>query len=307
MLYDDFIEVRPSALADLEQSLNSAGGFYECNPSSSNATSYASTRRERTSPGGWLGSLRWPWKTASVQSPSLPLHEHQDALDRISTQPPAGDERRGSCVFLCIPYRRTANKLYPWVVEKGSTDNALFSSLRTLYKTAREEHMSFLSLKTITSIRFVRFEVYSQRLVDVRTTPDMPDASRRDEYSYHPMPAEFIPSIGESHMMHLYTYPEEAEHTGICLGKIPKKIEGLAWLPTHSQGSKVGWGLQIVEGLDLTKLWVSGFIGFMISIMFGIARSMIKDDMQSDFAVAACLLTGLLFTTGMVQAAYEPK
>ncbi len=307
MLYDDFIEIRPGALAELEKSLNTTRGFYECNPSSSNATSYARNARNRTPPGGWLGPIRWPWKTVKVQSPSLPLHERQDALDRASAQLPADNERRGLCIFLCIPYRRTANKLYPWVIEKVSTDNALFSSLRSLYKTARKEHISFLSLKTIKSIRFVRFEVYSQRLVDVRTTPDIPDEGRRDEYSYRPMPADFIPPIGENHMMHLYTYPEEAEHTGICLGKIPKKTEGLAWLPAHSQGSKVGWGLQFVEGLDLTKLWVSGFIGFMISIMFGIAWSILKDDMQSGFAVAACMLTGLLFTTGMVQAAYEPK
>ena len=307
MLYDDFIEIRPGALADLEKSLNSTGGFYECNPSSSNATSYATNRGDRTSPGGWLGLLRWPWKTAKIQSPSLPLHERQDALDRVSTQLPADNERRGLCIFLCIPYRRTANKLSPWTVEKVSTDNALFSSLRSLYETAREEHISFLSLKIVKSIRFVRFEVYSQRLVDVRTTPDMPDESRSDEYSYQPMPADFIPPIGENHMMHLYTYPEEAEHKGICLGKIPKKIEGLAWLPTHSQGSKVGWGLHFVEGLDITKLWVLGFIGFVISIMFGIAWSIIKDDIQSGFAVAACMLTGLLLTTGMVQAAYEPK
>ena len=307
MLYDDFIEIRPGALADLEKSLISSGGFYECNPSSSNTTSFASNRRDRTSPGGWLGPIRWPWKTASVQSPSLPLHERQDALDRVSTQPPADNERRGLCIFSCIPYRRTANKLYPAAVEDVSTDNALFSSLRSIYKTAREEHISLLSLKTIKSIRFVCFEVYSQGLVDVRKTPHIPDESRKDEYSYHPMPAEFIPPIGENHMMHLYTYPEEAEHTGICLGKIPKKIEGLTWLPTHSQGSKVGWGLHLVEGLDITRLWVLGFVGFMISIMFGIAWSMIKDDMQSGFAVAACMLTGLLFITGMVQAAYEPK
>lgn len=307
MLYDDFIEVRPGALADLEQSLNSTGGFYECNPGSSNATSYASNRRGRISPGGWLGSLRWPWKTANVQSPSLPLHERQSVLDRVSTQSPTDNERRGLCIFLCIPYRRTANKLYPALVEDVSTDNALFSFLRSIYKTAREGHISLLSLKRVKSIRFVRFEVYSQRLVDVRTTPDMPDESRRDEYSYQPKPAEFIPPIGENHMMHLYTYAEEVEHTGICLGKVPKKIEGLGWLPTHPQGSKVGWGLHFVEGLDVAKLWVCGFIGFVISIMFGIAWSMIKDDMQSGFAVAACMLTGLLFTTGMVQAAYEPK
>ena len=64
MLYDDFIEIRAGALADLERRLNSAGGLYECNPNSSNTTSYASHGRDRASPRSWLGQLRWPWKPA---------------------------------------------------------------------------------------------------------------------------------------------------------------------------------------------------------------------------------------------------
>lgn len=300
MLYDDFIELRPGALADLEKKLNATTVFYECTPNSSSASLYATDLRDRTSPGGWLEQLRWPWTTAKVQSPSLPLQQRQDDFKRVSTQLPPNNERRGLCIFLCIPYHRTADKLYPWVVEKISTDNALFSTLRSLYKTAREEQVSFLSLKTLRSIRFVRFEVYSQRLVDVRMTPDMPDESRREEYSYDPMPAEFLPPIGENHMMHLYRCPDGADHTDICLSKIPKKIEGLAWLPVHPQGCKVGWGLQFVEGLDVAKLWLLGLIGLMISITFRIAWSFVKGHMQSGFAVAACMLTGLIFTTGLI-------
>ena len=305
MLYDDFIELRPGALADLEKTLNATGGFYECAPSLSRASRYPSNARVRTSPGGWLGTIRWPWKTVKVRSPLLPLHEQRIALGRVSSQLPTSNERRELCIFLCIPYRKTANRLHHWVVEENSTDKSLFSTLRSLYKTARTEHISFLSLKAIKSIRFVRFEVYSQRLVDVLTSPDMPDERRSDQYSYRP--TEFIPPIGENHMMHLYNHPEETEHTAVCLEKVPKKIEGLAWLPTESEGAKIGWGLHLVEGLDFKKFWVWGFIGFMISITFGIAWSFIRGDIQSGFAVAACMLTGLIFTTGLIQAAYAPR
>ena len=304
-MYDDFIELRPGALADLEKSLNATGGFYECAPISSRASRYPTNAPVRTSPGGWLGTIWWPWQFAKVRSPLLPLHEQRIALGRVSSQLPTSNERQGLCIFLCLPYRKTANRLHHWVVEENSTDESLFSTLRSLYKTARKEHISFLSLKAIESIRFVRFEVYSQRLVDVLTSPDMPDERRSDQYFYRP--TEFIPPIGENHMMHLYNHPEETEHTAVCLGKLPKKIEGLAWLPTHSEGSKIGWGLQFVEGLDVKKLWVWGFIGFIISITFGVAWSFVKGDMQSGFAVAACMLTGLIFTTGLIQAAYAPR
>ena len=307
MLYDDFIELRPGALADLEKSLNATGGSYVCAPSSSRTSRHPSNARARTSPGGWLGTIRWPWKTAKVRSPLIPLQEQRMALDRVSSQLPTSNESRGLCIFLCMPYRKTANRLHHWVVEETSTDESLFSTLRALYQTASKGNFSFLSLKAIKSIRFVRFEVYSQKLVDVLTSPDMPDNRRSDQYSYRPVPAEFIPPIGENHMMHLYNHPEETEHTAVCLEKVPKKIEGLAWLPTHPGGSKIGWGLHFVEGLDIKKLSVWGFIGVMISITFGVAWFLVKGDLQSGFAVAACMLTGLIFTTGLIQAAYALK
>ena len=104
--------------------------------------------------------------------------------------------------------------------------------------------------------------------------------------------------------MHLYRYPKEAEDTGDCLSKIPKRLRELSILP---QGCDIGWGLQCVEGLDWIKLWALGFIGFLASSTLGFLWSVLKDDVQSGFAVAACMVMGLFFTIGIVQAAYEPK
>ena len=95
----------------------------------------------------------------------------------------------------------------------------------------------------------------------------------------------------------------EAKHTGICLSKIPKKTEGLAWLPVHPQGCKVGWGLQFVEGLHWMKLWIFGSMGFVISAMLGVAWAILKRDMQIGFEVAAWVLMDLIFTTGLIRAA----
>ena len=307
MLYDDFTELRPGALSELEHNLKFNGGFYQRNPTSAYSESYSSNTGHRRPQGGVFGLNWWLWKPARVLSPSLPLHKHQDAVQRTSYKPPTSDDLGGLCVFLCLPHRRSANKLHAWAVEKTHTDQQFFFSLRSFFKRVRGRKISKLSLKTVKSIRFVSFEVYSKLLVDIRTTPHIPEESRKEEYSYHPMPADFIPPIGENHLMHLYTYPEEAEQTGICLRKIPKKIEGLAWLSTHPQGSKVGWGLQLVEGLDWTNLWILGIMGFLASIMFGIAWALVRNDIQGGFGVAACMLVGLSFTTGMVQAAHEPQ
>ena len=105
-----------------------------------------------------------------------------------------------------------------------------------------------LSLKNIKSIQFVQFEMYKSELVDIRKEDDIPPESRQDEYRYCPVPAELIPPIGENHLLHLFTHPEDADDVGEpCLCRMPKKLrERLLICP--SRGTRLGWGIYFVEG-----------------------------------------------------------
>lgn len=70
----------------------------------------------------------------------------------------------------------------------------------------------------------------------------------REEYTYYPMPAEHIPPIGPNMFKHLYDHPEDANAMSICFRKVPKKLkEKLVACPV--KGSRLGWGLQFIEGI----------------------------------------------------------
>ena len=163
-----------------------------------------------------------------------------------------------------------------------------------------------ITLRQLSSIRFVKFEIYPSTLVDIRNIVDIPPETHKDEYRYRPIPAEFIPPIGENHLMRLYHHPEDAEDTATCLDKVPKKLrERLGGCP--QRGTGVGWGIYFVEGIHWTKLWMLGFLGLLVSIAFGIAWACMRDDVQGGVGIAACMMVGLTFTTSIVQAALGPR
>jgi len=303
-IFDDFDEVQPGAAERLEQRLNKDGGFREQNRySHSNAggslNSRSSTLRSVLS-STWL-----PWKSAQNTLPSLPLHQKQSESGHPS-QTPASRRPEGLFLLLCIPHRKYATKLVHMDVCTLQSDRIFFSKLKTHYHEMRRRWSSFFSLKTLKSIQFVQFEMYKSELVDIRKTNDIPPETKKGEYRYQPIPAEVIPPVGENHLMHLYDHPEDAENTGVCLQKIPKKVrERLLVCP--NRGTGLGWGIHFVEGLNWTKLRWLGLVGFLTSIAFGAFWSVVKDDIQGGFGVTACMMVVLTFTMGILQAAFEPK
>ena len=225
------------------------------------------------------------------------LGEHPEA--------PAPPRTEDLFLLLYIPHRKRATKLVHMDVCTLFSDQLFFASLKTHYRSLRGGWLSLCSLYQLKSIHFVRFEAYPSKLVDIRETHVIPPLSSRGEYRYRPMPAEVIPPVGENHLMYLYDHSEDAKDSAICLDKVPKKIrERLGMCP--QRGTGIGWGIYFVEGLHWTKLWMSGMLGFVLSVALGIAWASFRSDVQGGFAIAACMMVGLTFTIGIIQSAMEP-
>lgn len=236
---------------------------------------------------------------------SVPSYRTQN-MPKLASEAPNPPHPESLFLLLCIPHRKYATKLIHMDVCTLLSDRLFFRNLKSHHRSMRGRWVSFFSLRQLRSIRFVKFEMYPRTLVDIRKTDDIPPETHKDEYRYRPIPAEVIPPIGENHLMHLYDYPEDAEDTAICLDKVPKKLrERLGVCP--QRGTGLGWGIHFVEGLHWIKLWILGFIGLLMSIAFGIAWACVRTDVQGGFGIAACMMVGLTFTTGVVQAALEPK
>ena len=181
------------------------------------------------------------------------------------------------------------------------SDRQLLGLLRARYHQTRTNwRRKLLSFQTLTSIEFVQFELHRKSLVDIRKRDDIPPEHKKDEYAYHPLPAEVIPPIGRNHLMHIYHHPEYADQETVCLTRFPKRIRERLML--DERYVPVGWGIEFVEGVHSNKVWCFGFAIVVLSLITGVVWSSVNKDVQGGFGIAAYMMAFLTFMVGMVQA-----
>ena len=126
---------------------------------------------------------------------SLPVHELHLPLSQSNSTPQDPNTPRPEPQFLPICYSEghyATRLMQPDLVTQNiDSDRALFELLRKSYQATKGKLSSF-SLQTLSSIRFVHFELYCSALVDVRKVDDIPPPENV-EYRYAPVPPELIP------------------------------------------------------------------------------------------------------------------
>lgn len=296
--FDDFVELRPGAVDAYDAFLREHTGTNQQSRSPAN----------RTGLFGSLWNLRTTFPFLGKQTANqtyLPRFQMTGVAPNNQTPAfiPSAD-----CLFLllCIPHKKYATKLVHLDLRTIKSDQQFFCSLKRNYSSMRGIARSLLSLKTLKRVKFVQFEMYKSELVDIRKVDDIPPEDRRDEYQYRPMPADMIPPVGENHMMHLCTHPQDADETqAVCLDRIPKKLkERLLVCP--SKGTGVGWGVHFAEGWHYTLFSLLAYVTLIISsLIFLICWAVLKQDLQSASGVAAYMLAFTALCIGSVQAALE--
>ena len=89
--------------------------------------------------------------------------------------------------------------------------------------------------------------------------------------------------------MHMYHHPEDAEDETFCLTRFPKRVKEKPQVPKHD-GVRAGWGINYVEGMHRQKVYASGMVTCLLSLSFGVAWTILKDDIQTFLACAIGLL-----------------
>lgn len=130
---------------------------------------------------------------------SLPLHERHSSVNlqpQSNPKPTVPIVPQAEPQFLPICYskgRYATRLLQPDVVKlRIDSDQAFFHLLRTSYNSTKRKWTSTFSLKTLSWIKFVHFELYCSELVDVRKVDDIPPPDHV-EYRYAPVPPDVIP------------------------------------------------------------------------------------------------------------------
>ncbi|MCJ1407014.1 hypothetical protein MMC19_001084 [Ptychographa xylographoides] len=297
--YDDFIELRWGAVAEYEASLrqyNNGGRQQSASPGGGILSRCTQAIR------GIAGSMR---NKSSNNDLGLPQFESQHKQINLTSRP-SNNALDSLFLLLCIPHQKFATKLLHLELRETSSDREFFGLLMKSYNDMRGRLRSYLSLKSLRTIKFVQFEMYKSELVDIRKVDDVPPIDRKDEYRYRPIPAEIIPPIGENHMMHLCTHPEDADDSDlICLNRIPKKLKERL-LVDPARGTGLGWGVHFVEGWRYNVIWLLAFIVLLFSsLVFLICWAVLQHDIQGASGVAAYMLAFVALGIGSIQAAFE--
>ncbi|KAL8830148.1 MAG: hypothetical protein Q9170_005869 [Blastenia crenularia] len=297
-LYDDFVETRPGAAKELMTALHVASQERPSGQPPSSSTASASSHYSNTT--ATVGSV-----SSTAEQPSL-----SSGTSASSYSPHPTDGRPTSTAIQCGPeikwllvcaqaWQRPTTLLHLNVCSTTS-DQQLFTELRQLYQQLKRAWWHKFSLKRVRSIRFIQFELHPRDLVDVRKVPDMPPATKKEEYTYQP--CDLLPPIGENLMTHLFHHPHEANEQAITFLRSPKKRkQKLAVCP--QMGTNVGWGIHLVEGWAVTKVWLLALAIFLISsLVFAVAWSVLEHDIQGAFSVAAYFVAVCGMGVGTVQA-----
>ncbi|PMD29704.1 hypothetical protein L207DRAFT_235775 [Hyaloscypha variabilis F] len=186
-IYDDFIELVPGAAERMKRTLTS---FDSGSRNISRVHSFSST----FSAGIKSITSFFTLSSRSTEN-SLPVHEQHVPLSEGNPTPHDPNASKPEPQFLPICYNegRYATRLMQpdLVTQNIDSDRALFKLLRKSYKATKGK-LSSCSLQTLSSIRFVHFELYCSALVDVRKVDDIPPPEHV-EYRYAPVPPELIP------------------------------------------------------------------------------------------------------------------
>jgi len=237
--------------------------------------------------------------------PTLPQHDAKNGVAKSTKASAPPKPNHLEFLLLCIPFKSHANKLTNIdLTTPPSSDIAFFRLLRQTYAKNRGRFRNLFSIRSLSEIRFVQFEVFRNDLADVRKFDCIPPEAQKDNYLYRPMPAEFEPPIGKNQMRHLYDHPDHADDLPVCYSRVPRKLrERLAAAP--GIGMSEGWGICFIEGVSWPRVCALGLAGVLASTLFGVVWTVVQDDIQGGFGVASYMLGVLVLGLGALQGAFE--
>ncbi|PSN71568.1 hypothetical protein BS50DRAFT_570896 [Corynespora cassiicola Philippines] len=239
-------------------------------------------------------------------SATLPSHQPRPfnaspQNDTSCTSHVSSDPGGHTFIHPCLPYSLYLTRMEPLQACNLTCDSDFFHAMRWRYYGSKSRFQIMLSFKKPVAITFVKFTLYQKQIVDVHERDQIPPESLKDEYVYTPMPADTIPPIGSNLLLHFFENPDHAPPNLTLLPRIPKrkpqKLE-----PCPIRGSSVGWGLQIVTGIDQLKLFLFGLVASILSMVFGVTWTLVRGDIQGGFGVAGFMLTFFFFAIGSLKA-----
>jgi hypothetical protein len=291
-MWDDYIELRPGAVQQLEDSLRHGNAS-----TTTSETSFMSI-------GSVVSVMIQGIREAFRNDPKLPQHRQSTASSQ-PTNTPATSDAPNPPVYLLVSRKggRFADRLLQISISDLGNDQKLFAALRRSLKRPRWK--SLFAMLTLVDIHFVHLELHEEDLVDIRNKRSIPpeDRVKCGEYGYTPVPMDTIPPVGRNLLMHHFHKPHKPnDQRRVCLQRFPKKLQGKLALSVSDETAR-GWGIYLEEGLDDRKLWLMRFLVFGVgSLIFGVVWAVLQKSVQDAFTVSAWIVSLIAITTGFVRS-----
>lgn len=293
-MYDDYKELVPGAVQEFEQQL--VNHFNQA----------ADGLRERQGAGrraGFSGiclwitnALRYFWNSSKrSDEEKLPVTRDQ----ALGSQPQTAAASGGESLFLLLcAHAKSGNapKLLQGRADDLTSDQDFFAYMKELYlrqcKVGRWS--SLLSIRKIQDIRFVRFELLLNNLVNIRGGRPIPNSP-----DYVPYPADIgmDPPIAGNLLTHLFECPYDADTELFLAKRIPRKRKNELRICEIARCAE-GWGLHLVPGINWAKVCAVGLVFLAISLVFGIIWSVARKNVSEGFQVTSCLMVLITFSAG---------
>ncbi|KAH8723309.1 hypothetical protein GQ44DRAFT_317133 [Phaeosphaeriaceae sp. PMI808] len=261
--------------------------------------------------GGGFTRLSNAFRKPSKQC-TLPRHNNTTTASTTpGTTPP---QQKLLHLLSCMHAGRFRKSLYQDRIEDITTDHGLFCFLRKQFIRYRGRFCTLLSLKTVKSLKFIKFRLPRGGSVEVRQhdpsqplsccdclpPPDRVEPALQAEYKCKPGPPDIWPPIDPEYLAHLMISPCYIDKKDDwILDMLPRRICGVL---EHNTGQPVeGWGIYFEEDWDRNIITLVVFITFLTtSLVFGILWYKLKMDMQGAFGVCAYMMAACAVIISMV-------
>ncbi|KAI1113364.1 hypothetical protein F5Y14DRAFT_213264 [Nemania sp. NC0429] len=309
-LYDDYIELEPGALQALQDFLNTST-YYRSSPGSGYGSAildFLSTlfpRRSTQPDSSGSGNI-----ADQVRNNEVQIVKRNQAKEDIELGITSSATRH---LFSAMEKGMYKVNLYQNSVVNVENDHDLFKQLQRRYHSHKGRLRSYLSLRTVHGIHFMKFVYGGPHYIDARCHYDICGRGVRcdcippedrilppiSEYDCSLLSPGFSPPIGPQLLMDCFTNPSSInpKHKFV-LEQLPKRIHGELGSQNHRTEA---WGIYFKEGWDWAKIWwilAAGF--FPPSLLFGILWGILKSDIQGAFGVASWWMTGAAIIVGIV-------
>lgn len=216
-MYDDYVELQPGAASRLQTSLNKS-------PETAATTAEGGSAFMHS-----LGSTIWDIytkarRTITIKEQRLPLQQSSPIVCVQQQAAPPSRPEEALFLLVCQNVSVHDKKLSQLSICDVDSDEKIFRALNDHYQSRFTGWWSLASFRTLTGIKFVRFDLYRKsQSVDVRLINDILAADNPD-YRYAPVPIDLMPPVGEHLLIHLFNNPKCAEDVRACLERFPKKL-----------------------------------------------------------------------------------